>query len=158
MNKSRVIQFSLAALAIILFFFTYYSGKNNKEEAVLIDKNSSKENISNLTEKISNVIEEVSYSSSDNRGTIFKLNADIAEVFYDTPNINNMKTVDALISLKDGRKIYIKSDYAIYNKSTHNTNFMENILVTESNNKITSDNLDLIMSDNLPACISNLSL
>ena len=68
-----------------------------------------------------------------------------------------MKIVNAVINLSDGREINIKSDYAIYDKSTNNTNFMGNILVTESNNQITCDNLDLIMSENLIKVFNNVS-
>ena len=64
--------------------------------------------------------------------------------------------VDAVISLKDGRKIYIKSDYAIYNRLTNDAEFMGNVLITESNNVIKSDNLDLNISKNLISAYNNV--
>ena len=48
------------------------------------------------------------------------------------------------------------SDRGIYNKSTNDTQFMDNIKITESDNKITSDNLDLLMSKNLITIYNNV--
>ena len=155
MKKNKIIQFSLVIVGIVLFFFTYYS--SDKDKIVDIDKNILIGDDSKLTEEISNIIENANYVGTDNRGTFFELNANLAKVFYDKPNISNMKIVNAVISLSDGREINIKSDYAIYDKSTNNTNFMGNILVTESNNQITCDNLDLIMSENLIKIFNNVT-
>ena len=154
MKKNKIVQLSLVIVGIILFFFTYYSG--NKDKIVDIDKNISIGESGKLEEKINNIIENANYIGTDNRGTFFELNAKVAKVFEDKPNMSNMEIVNAVISLKDGKKIYIKSDYAIYDKSTNNTNFMGNILVTESNNIITCDNLDLIMSENLIKVFNNV--
>jgi len=155
MKKNKIIQLSLVIVGIILFFFTYYS--SDKDKIVDIDKNILIGDDSKLTEEISNIIENANYVGTDNRGTFFELNANLAKVFFDKPNISNMKIVSAVISLSDGREINIKSDYAIYDKSTNNTNFMGNILVTESNNQITCDNLDLIMSENLIKIFNNVT-
>jgi len=154
MKKNKIVQLSLVIVGIILFFFTYYSG--NKDKIVDIDKNISIGESGKLEEKINNIIENANYIGTDNRGTFFELNAKVAKVFEDKPNMSNMEIVNAVISLKGGSKIYIKSDYAIYDKSTNNTNFMGNILVTESNNKITCDNLVLIMGENLIKIFDNV--
>ena len=154
MKKNRIIQLSLVIVGVVLFVFTYYS--KDKDKIVDIGKNISTDEASKLTEETSNIIENASYVGTDNRGTFFELNAKQAKVFHDKPNISNMEVVNAVISIGDGRKIYIKSDYAIYDKSTNNTNFMGNILVTESNNKITCDNLVLIMGENLIKIFDNV--
>ena len=155
MKKNKIIQFSLVIVGIILFFFTYYSS-NKKDKADDIGKNTSIENVSKLTAGISNIIENVSYVGTDNKGTFLELKAAFTEVFNDKPDINNMKTVDAVVNVRNGRKIYIKSDYAIYDRSTNDTKFIGNVVITESNNKITSDNLDLILSENLIKIFNNV--
>ena len=155
MKKNRIIQFSLIIVAILLFFFTYYSNKN-REEIVDIDVNKLIKDKGNVTNKTSNIIESANYNGTDNRGTFFELNAKLAEVFHDTPNISNMKVVDAIVNLKDGRKIYIQSDICVYNRLTNDAEFTGNVLVTESNNKITSDNLDLIITKNLITIYNNV--
>ena len=155
MKKNRVIQFSLIIAAIVLFIYTYHSSSNKNDIVSKEEKDLSSET-SRLTEEISNVIDNVSYNGTDNRGTFFELNAKSAEVFHDKPNISNMKIVDAIISLRDGSKIYIKSDFCVYDRSTNDANFVGNVLITESNNKITSDNLDLNMSKNLITVYNNV--
>ena len=154
MKKNKIIQFSLVIVGIILLFFTYYS--SDKGKIVDIDKNILIGDVVKLTEETSNIIENVQYVGTNNKGIFFELNAAVTVVNHDEPNISNMKIVNAVISLRDGSKIFIKSDYAIYDKSTNNTNFMGNILVTESNNKITCDNLVLIMSENLIKIFDNV--
>ena len=154
MKKNKIIQFSLVIVGIILLFFTYYS--NDKDKIVDIDKNILIGDSVKLTEKTSNIIENAKYVGTNNKGIFFELNAAVTVVNHDEPNISNMKIVNAVINLRDGSKIFIKSDYAIYDKSTNNTNFMGNILVTESDNKITCDNLVLIMSENLIKLFDNV--
>ena len=154
MRKNKVIQFSLVIVGILLFFFTYYS--SDKDTIVDIDKNILIEDFGRLTENTSNIIENVSYVGTDNKGTFLELKAAFTEVFNDKPDISNMKVVDAVINVRNGRKIYIKSDYAIYNQLTNDAQFMGNILINESNNIITSDNLDLIISKNLITAYNNV--
>jgi|TARA_B100001964_G_C14124597_1_gene549945 hypothetical protein len=154
MKRNKVIQFLLVIVGVILFFFTYYSG--DKDEVVNIEKNISTEDMSKSTEATSNIIENIKYVGTDNRGTFFDINAKLAEVHKDKPSLSSMKIVNAVIRINNGRKIYIKSDHAIYNRSTNNTKFIGNVLITESSNKITSDNLDLIMSENLIKIFNNV--
>ena len=153
MKKNRIIQSSLLITGIILLFFTYYSKDNDK--IADLDKNILIEHSDSLKET-TNIIENAIYVGTDNRGTFFELKANIAKVFADEPDLSNMEIVNAVISLRDGRKIYIKSDYATFDKSTNNTNFVGNIFVTESSNKITCDNLDLLMSENLIKVFNNV--
>ncbi len=155
MRKNKVIQFILVIIGIALFFFTYYSSKE-KSKVAKIDKNTSIEEVSNLTAGMSNIIENVNYVGTNNKGTFFELNAALTEVFNDQPDINNMKVVDAVISMGNGKKIYIKSDRAIYDQSTNDAQFIGNVLVTESENTITSENLDLYISKNLMTAYNNV--
>ena len=155
MRKNKVIQFILIIIGITLFIFTYYFSKE-KDKVVNIDKNTSDKEVSNLTAGMSNVVEKVNYVGTDNKGTFFELNAGLTEIFKDQPNINNMKVVDAVISMKNGNKIYIKSDRAIYNQLTNDAQFIGNVVITESENTITSENLDLYMSKNLMTAYNNV--
>ena len=155
MRKNKVIQFILVIVGITLFIFTYYSSKE-KNKVVNIDKNSSIKEVSKLTREISNIIENVNYVGTDNKGTFFELNAALTQVLNDQPNINNMKVVDAVINTRSGKKIYIKSDRAIYNQSTNDVQFMGNVQIIESENIITSENLDLYMSKNLITAYNNV--
>ena len=147
MKKNKIIQFSLVIGGIILFFFTYYS--SDKDKIVDIDKNILVGGVSQLTKEISNIIENVEYVGSNNKGTFFELNAAIAEIKYDNPNISYLQDVFVVIKLSNLRTIRIRSDKAVFNKISNDCEFFGNVKITEQDDIITSDNLDLYMSKNL---------
>jgi LPS export ABC transporter protein LptC len=147
MKKNKIIQFSLVIGGIILFFFTYYS--SDKDKIVDIDKNILVGGVSQLTKEISNIIENVEYVGSNNKGTFFELNAAIAEIKYDNPNISYLQDVFVVIKLSNLRTIRIRSDKAVFNKISNDCEFFGNVEIIEQDDIITSDNLDLYMSKNL---------
>ena len=154
MKKNRVIQFSLVIAIIILFFTTYYSG--DKDKIVDANKNSSSENASKLTEDTSNILENVNYTGTNNRGTFFELNAAIAEIKHDEPNLSRLQDVFVVIRLKNLRTIHIQSDKAVFNKISNDCEFFGNVKITEQDNVITSDNLDFYNSKNFLQAYNNV--
>ena len=154
MKKNRVIQFSLVIAIIILFFTTYYSG--DKDKIVDANKNSSTENASKLTEETSNIIENVNYTGTNNRGTFFELNAAIAEIKHDEPDLSRLQDVFVVIRLRNLRTIHIQSDKAIFNKISNDCEFFGNVKITEQDNVITSDNLDFYNSKNFLQAYNNV--
>ncbi len=154
MKKNRVIQLSLVIAIIILFFTTYYSG--DKDKIVDANKNISTENASKLTEEASNIIENINYTGTNNRGTFFELNAAIAEIKYDEPNLSLLQDVSVVIRLKNLRTIYIQSDKAVFNKMSNDCEFIGNVKITEQDNVITSDNLDFYNSKNFLQAYNNV--
>jgi len=154
MSRNKIIQFSLIIAGIMLFFLTYYSG--NKDKIAEVDKNISSGDVNKLTKETSNIIENVNYIGTNNKGTFFELNAAIAEVKYDEPNISQLQDVFVVIKLRDSRTIHIKSDKAIFDKISNDCEFFGHVKVTEGDNVITSDNLDLYMSKNLITAYNNV--
>ena len=154
MKKNKIIQFSLVTVGIILFFFTYYSG--NKDKIADIDKKTSIGEVDELTEETSSIIKNANYIGTDNRGTFFELNAAIAEIKLDDPNVSHLQDVLVVIKLKDLRTIHIQSDKAIFNKISNDCEFFGHVKITEQDNVITSDNLDLYMSKNLITAYNNV--
>ena len=154
MKKNKIIQFSLVIVGIILLFFTYYS--SDKDKIVDIDKNILIGDASKLTEEISNIIENVKYVGTNNRGTFFELNAAVAVIKHDEPNISLLQGVFVVIKLSDLRTIHIRSDKAVFNKISNDCEFFENVKIIEQDSIITSDNLDLYMSKNLITAYNNV--
>jgi len=153
-KKNRVIQFSLVIAIIILFFTTYYSG--DKDKIVEANKNSSTENSSKLIEETSNIIENINYVGTNNKGTFFELNAAIAELKHDEPNLSRLQDVSVVIRLKNLRTIHIQSDEAVFNKISNDCEFFGNVKITEQDNVITSDNLDFYNSKNFLQAYNNV--
>ena len=154
MKKNKIIQFSLVIAIIILFFTTYYSG--DKDEIIDANKNTSTENASKLTKETSNIIENANYVGTNNKGIFFELNAALAEIKFDEPNISYLQDVFVVIKLNDLRTINIQSDQAVYDKISNDCEFFGHVEVIEQDNIITSDNLDLYMSKNLITVYNNV--
>ena len=155
MKKNRVIQLSLVITIIILFFTTYYSG--NKDEIIDTNKNSSTKNASKLTKKSSNIIEEVNYAGSNNKGTFFEIKSAIAEIKHDEPNLSRLQDVFVVIRLRNLRTIHIEADAGIFNKATDDSEFFGNVINTEQDNVINCDNLDFYNSKNLLQAYNNVT-
>ena len=154
MKKNKIIQFVLVITGIILLFFTYYS--NDKNKIVNVDKNISIKDDSKFTEETSSIIENINYVGTNNRGTFFELTAAIAEVKQDSPNLSYLEDVLVVIKLKGLRTIHIRSDKAVFNKISNDCEFLGNVEITEQDNIITSDNLDLQLSKNLITAYNNV--
>ena len=153
MRKNRVLQISLVMVAIILFFYTYYKS-DDKDKIADIDKKTSIDD-NKLIGDTSNIIENAKYTG-ESAGNFFELTAKIAKIKHDKPNISELQDVVVVITLSDLRKIIIQSDKAVFNKETTDAEFFGNILVTEQDNIITCDNLDLFLSKNLITAYNNV--
>jgi len=154
MKKNKIIQFSLVIVGIILLFFTYYT--SDKGKIVDIDRNIAIGNVAMLTDETSNIIENVKYVGTNNKGIFFELNAAVAVIKHDDPNISQLQDVFVVIKLSDLRTIHIRSDKAVFNKISNDCEFFGNVEITEQDNIITSDNLDLYMSKNLITAYNNV--
>ena len=147
MNIKILIQLLLFIILISTATTYYYFYKNNKAN-VNVDKINSDDEIS-VSDNSSNVIKNISYTSTDNMGNKFKIKSEMGEINFDNTNMVYMTNVEAVINLINSDPIIIKSNYANYNKTNYETNFKENVLVTYQIHKITSQNLDLSFQDNL---------
>jgi len=147
MNIKILIQLLLFIILISTATTYYYFYKNNKAN-VNVDKINSDDEIS-VSDNSSNIIKNISYTSTDNMGNKFKIKSEIGEINFDNTNMVYMTNVEAVINLINSDPIIIKSNYANYNKTNYETNFKENVLVTYQIHKITSQNLDLSFQDNL---------
>ena len=154
MKKNKIIQFSLVIVGTILLFFTYYT--SDKGTIVDIDKNIVIGDVVQLTEETTNIIENVKYVGSNNKGIFFELKAAVAVINHNKPNISQLQDVFVVIKLSDLRTIHIRSDKAMFNKISNDCEFSGNVEITEQDNIITSDNLDLYMSKNLITAYNNV--
>ena len=157
MSKNRIAQIFLASFAVCLVFFTYFL-ESYKKKDLKIEKEMFEKETKNLNEGVSNLIENITYAGSNNNDIFFEITSRVSEIFDDKPNLNYMKKVNAVIRLADGRIIYIKADKAVYNKLTNDTSFIGNIVATEADNKITCDNLDFLLTENLIKIYNNIHI
>ena len=161
--KKKII---LGVLLIILFFsflFFYYFKLNPEKE--LIEKKKDletheKESIELVDNKLesSNIIEDVSYSAKDAKGTEYFLKASEGTIDQNDSNIIFLKSVKANINLKNYQLIEISSDFGKYDINNYDTIFSKNVIITYLNNKITGDYLDFSWNKNLMIISKNVIL
>ena len=155
MYKSKVIQIILFCFGLTIFAFTYYSFFQNKnptfsnDSSQSIERDEKLEKLATVDTSASSVIDNLSYKNIDYKGNVFTINAETTKIFSKQKEKNFMKTVVARIFLIDGKVIKVYSDNAIYNMNNYNTKFFGNVVVVESENKITSNNLDFFFDKNL---------
>ena len=125
MNIKTVIQlFIFFIIIVFLFFFirnTFYLNKNQIIEISENEPEIFEETSENLNEEKENFIQNLNYSTIDNEGNQFSLNAETGEASKEDVNILILNNVTGKIKLKNKSEITIKSDYANYNSNTFYT-------------------------------------
>jgi len=125
---------------------------NNKSENKNV-KNEQKTNVENKNNLIKNLRYEVNFDNN----TQYIITSDLSELQYQGEyEIVFMQKVVAKIIDENNVELTITSDNAIYNNSTYNTNFSENILIKYMDNIIYSDNLDLDFNENIVKIYNNV--
>ena len=145
MNKKIFIQLTLCfvIISIIILFFLSFLAKTTKESS-----NTQKTNqFLSTDKKITNIIENIEYNSTDNKGNKYIIRAKQGEVLDGNINLIQMKIVEAEMIFDNYEKIIIKSSEAIYNTIDYDTSFKENVEIKYAEHKMTSDNVDLIFKD-----------
>lgn len=146
MNYKIVIQLLLLTLVFFLIFYFYKDYLNEQNQSTF---NRLSNNI-DITGIQNNVVKDIAYKRIYNStGDEFLIKAFYGEFIDDNNEIIILTNVNALINRNDGSSVYIKSDRAKYDTINNNTNFMNNVELTYLDNKINSNFLDIVFSQNL---------
>ena len=92
-----------------------------------------------------NLIKDISYTANNKRGDIYLLLADYGEIYMDNPELMFLTEVNGIITMQDGMKVSIKSDFAKFNTDNFETTFINNVIVERGDEKITGDELYLVL-------------
>ena len=153
MNYKIVIQLLLLTLVFFLIFYFYKDYLNEQNQSTF---NELSNNI-DITGIQNNVVKDIAYKRIYNStGDEFLIKAFYGEFIDDNNEIIILTGVNALINRNDGSSVYIKSDKAKYDTINNNTNFINNVELTYLDNKINSNFLDIIFSQNLIQAYGNL--
>ena len=133
----------LIILIPAIIFFLIYLKFFKKVETVQIDPKIIDQSTYN-----SNIIENVNYTTVDNDGNEYKINALKGEIDYSNSNILFLTNVNAIIKLKNSEIITISSDYGKYNSENFDTIFSKNVIINYLKNKITGEYLDFSLERN----------
>ena len=152
MISKNIIQYLLFIILIILsvFFYKKYieADKNLTQSQSEIQKNNENSLIEENNET-SNIIENLRYVSQDLLGNTYIINAQSAEVQENKKNHVKLFEVFSKIIQQNNEIIYIKSNFADYNKINNNTVFKDNVNVKYGDQSIDANNISLDFSKNL---------
>ena len=139
--KKKIIFFFLIIGIVLFFLKTFQNKKKISQEDSLSSKNEG-------NTSVSNIIRDVNYTSTDNKGNQYIINAEIGEIDLSNADIIYLTNVKALIKLIDKDNVTINSDYGKYNIITYDTIFTNNVIAKYIDNKITGEYLDFSINRN----------
>ena len=161
MKKKIILGTSFIILFFSLLTFQYFKSSNEKK---IVEKKKielvEKENLKIDEEKIesSNIIEDVSYSAKDIKGNEYFLRANEGIIDQNESNFIFLKSVKAIMNLKDLKLVEISSDFGKYNIKNYDTIFSKNVIISYLDNIITGDYLDFSLDKNLIIISKNVVL
>ena len=143
--------FVIFSFSILIFiYFKLYENKIPPKKNERVELNEKKK-IEINDEKIesSNIIEDVSYSAKDTKGNNYFLKASQGTIDQNESNYIFLKSVKAVINLKNSKLIEISSDFGKYNINNYDTIFSKNVIIKYLDNQISGDYLDFSWDKNL---------
>ena len=156
MYKKIIIQLFLLLILLGILIAVYLIYFNDQEKIVEPELTSKEKFVAKIDDKTSTFITDLSYSFSDLSGNYYELFADYGEIDANNSDKILMTNVNSTIYLKNYSPIKINSKYAYYNKSNHETNFYEKVVLAHLMHKATSENLDISFDDSLASMYNNV--
>ena len=154
MQKKVLLQLILILTVLIIsiiFFRTYFVDNKitqiPKNELTEIDS-------AELGEK--NIIHNIEYISEDNRGNKYIITSEFSEIDENITELVLMKNVRATLSRIGSSAIIIEAENALYDGTSHNTQFFTSVFVEFDDQNISSDNLDLIVEESFIKIFNNV--
>ena len=129
-------------ISITLFFSNFY--ETNKVVQTEKIKSKTEETKDNL-----NIIENINYSSFDNEGNRYLIEAKTGEINQNNFDKIKMSYVYAKITFVNQEFIEIVSNYAYYDRETSETLFYDEVLSSYLDHKISSNELLLLFDDKM---------
>ncbi len=152
MKKFLQLFIILIIFLISIFFYIRYLKKDNLSEEIT----SKKEDKIIIDEK-NNLIKNLKYNVQFDDNSEYSITAEFSELSYENGfEIVYMQKVKAIFIDKNISQFTIVSDEAIFNNSTYNTNFKNNIMIDYMDNKIFSEKLDLNFQENNVSIYENV--
>ena len=139
----------LILISITLFFSNFYeSNKVLQTERVKSKTEETKDSL--------NIIENINYSSFDNEGNRYLIEAKTGEINQNNFDKIKMSYVYAKITFVNQEIIEIVSNYAYYDRETSETLFYDEVLSSYLDHKISSNELQLLFDDKLAKIKDNV--
>ena len=163
MNQKTILQIIILSTLITIsgvFYYIYFFEKKNvvnvvQEEDKSLVANSEKDGVEE-DQSFENLLSDVNYKSTDKDGNLYNIFAKSGKISKDEPGIIILEKVQGIIIMNDKSEIIISSNYAEYNSVNLDTKFNGNVKVNYEDNELLSQNVDLLLTDNLIKIYNNV--
>ena len=163
MNQKTILQIIILSTLITIsgvFYYIYFFDKIKvvnvvQEEDESLVANSEKAETEE-DQAFENLLSDVNYKSRDKDGNLYNIFAKSGKISKDEPDILILEKVQGIIIMNDKSEIIISSNYAEYNSVNLDTKFNGNVKVNYEDNELLSQNVDLLLTDNLIKIYNNV--
>jgi hypothetical protein len=106
----------------------------------------------------SNIFENVEYKGFFKIDSPFTVKSEKARIAAEDPDIVHLSEMSVTLYLKNGKDVVITADEGKYNKTSYDIYFVGNVVGRDGETIITSENLDLLASEDIAIIYNNVRL
>jgi len=144
LNEIRKKQLKIISAGLIIIFIVYFVYPAlNTYKLKLTSKN-----IKPTQGAESNVFENISYIGVDASGKQYNVRAQLASIDKDNQDLISLKEVDSDFLLKDGSIIKIISKTGLFNKTTNDILYEQNVKITQRDGVVTANRAEYLVKSN----------
>jgi hypothetical protein len=144
LNEIRKKQLKIISIGLIVIFIVYFVYPTiNTFKLKLTSKN-----IKPTEGTESNVFENISYIGVDASGKQYNVRAKLATIDKDNQDLISLKEVDSDFLLKDGSIIKIISKVGLFNKTTNDILYEQNVKITQKDGVVTANEAGYLVKSN----------
>jgi len=144
LNEIRKKQLKIISAGLVIIFIVYFIYPAlNTYRLKLTSKN-----IKPTQGAESNVFENISYIGVDASGKQYNVRAQLASIDKDNQDLISLKEVDSDFLLKDGSIIKIISKTGLFNKTTNDILYEQNVKITQRDGVVTASRAEYLVKSN----------
>ena len=144
LNEIRKKQLKIISAGLVIIFIVYFVYPAlNTYRLKLTSKN-----IKPTQGAESNVFENISYIGVDASGKQYNVRAQLASIDKDNQDLISLKEVDSDFLLKDGSIIKIISKTGLFNKTTNDILYEQNVKITQRDGVVTANRVEYLVKSN----------
>jgi hypothetical protein len=144
LNEIRKKQLKIISVGLVIIFIVYFVYPAlNTYRLKLTSKN-----IKPTQGAESNVFENISYIGVDASGKQYNVRAQLASIDKDNQDLISLKEVDSDFLLKDGSIIKIISKTGLFNKTTNDILYEQNVKITQRDGVVTANRAEYLVKSN----------
>ena len=140
--RKKQLKIIIAGLVIIFIVYFVYPALNTYRLKL------TSKNIKPTQGAESNVFENISYIGVDASGKQYNVRAQLASIDKDNQDLISLKEVDSDFLLKDGSIIKIISKTGLFNKTTNDILYEQNVKITQRDGVVTANRVEYLVKSN----------